>query len=309
MTTDGYVISLHNVAAAYGERTVLRDLSLDVERGVVFGLLGVNGAGKTTLLRLILGLLVARSGTARVLGYDGASDGREIRLRSGVLLEHHGLYERLTALENLEFHAALFGLSPAETAARAKELLEKFGLWGREHERIGSWSRGMQVRLALTRALLHRPALLLLDEPTSGLDPVAAQALRAELGPLALGDDRTVILTTHNLSEAERMCTHIGILHEGRIVAQGATRDVVARSATATRIVAVGATPALAEMLMRRRDAFDVQFRAGSLAVTAAGAEAAKAIQAEMVSAGATVIGVESVTTSLESAFLSLLAS
>lgn len=178
-------------------------LTLTVPAGTIFGFLGPNGAGKTTTIRLLLGLLEPTSGYASVLGHDTRHAASAIRAQTGALLEHTGIYEQLTAAENLEFYGRVFGLDSAERRTRIRELLALIGLWERRDERAGEWSRGMRQKLALARALLHRPALVLLDEPTAGLDVIAANEVRDELARLAAREGSTIFLTTHNMREAE----------------------------------------------------------------------------------------------------------
>jgi ABC-2 type transport system ATP-binding protein len=156
-------------------------LSLDVPPGILFGFLGPNGSGKTTTIRLLLGLLEPTAGKAEVLGFDTRTRADDIRARVGALLEHPGLYERLSAEDNLEFYGRAWRLPASERGARIKELLSNVGLWERRKEPVGTWSRGMKQKLAVARALLHRPPLIFLDEPTAGLDPVAAAELRQDL--------------------------------------------------------------------------------------------------------------------------------
>jgi ABC-2 type transport system ATP-binding protein len=156
-----------------------------------------------------------------VLGFDPWREGDEVRRRTGAVLEHTGVYEQLTAEENLEFYGRACRLGEVERRASAAELLGRMGLWERRHERAGTWSRGMQQRLALARALIHRPRLLFLDEPTAGLDVVAANAVRVDLAELASGTGATIVLTTHNMAEAERLCATIAVIRAGRLVALG----------------------------------------------------------------------------------------
>jgi ABC-2 type transport system ATP-binding protein len=196
-------------------------LSLMVPRGTIFGFLGPNGAGKTTTIRLLLGLLEPSAGRAEVLGHDTRTEAAAIRAQTGALLEHTGIYEQLTAEENLEFYGRVYGLSAAERRARSQELLTEIGLWERRKERAGDWSRGMRQKLALARVLLHRPPLVLLDEPTAGLDVVAANDVRDKLDGLAERQGVTIFLTTHNMSEAERLCDDVAVIREGKLVAQG----------------------------------------------------------------------------------------
>jgi ABC-2 type transport system ATP-binding protein len=178
-----------------------------------------NGSGKTTTIRLLLGLLEPTAGRAEVLGFDVGKRAGSVRERAGALLEHTGLYERLSAVDNLEYYGRIARMSAADRTARIQELLTHFGLWERRTETVGSWSRGMKQKLAVARALLHRPSLVFLDEPTASLDPVASAALRDDLARLVAREGITVFLTTHNLAEAERL--HRGRGQGGRLLAVG----------------------------------------------------------------------------------------
>jgi ABC-2 type transport system ATP-binding protein len=206
--------------------TALESLDLEVPAGIVFGFLGPNGAGKTTTIRLLLGLLEPTRGRAEVLGRDVASRPGEVRALSGALLEQSGLYERLSAEDNLEYYGRIWHLSRPDRQARIRELLTHFGLWERRREQAGLWSRGMKQKLAVARALLHRPRLVFLDEPTAGLDPVAAASLRSDLAGLAAREGTTVFLTTHNLDEAERLCRRVAIIRAGRLLAEGPVEEL-----------------------------------------------------------------------------------
>jgi len=204
------------------EVVALDRVSLRVEAGELFGLLGPNGAGKTTLLRLITTLLVASAGRVWVCGLDAAREPREIRRRIGVVLGgERSLYWRLTGRENLMYAAALHDLPAAVARDRATALLSLVGLADRADDLVERYSTGMRLRLALARALVHDPAVLILDEPTAGLDPQAGADVRTLLGALAHQRARTTIMATHNLDEADRLCTRIGILDRGRLVACG----------------------------------------------------------------------------------------
>ena len=193
-------------------------------RGIVFGFLGPNGSGKTTTIRLLLGLLEPTAGQARVLGFDLRTQADEIRARTGALLEHSGLYERLSAEDNLEFYGRVCRLPANVRRKRCEELLGNLGLWDRRKEPVGTWSRGMKQKLAIARTLLHRPTLIFLDEPTAGLDPVAAAALHDDLTALVAQEGVTVFLTTHNLAEAEKLCQQVGVINQGRLIASGPAR-------------------------------------------------------------------------------------
>jgi len=194
--------------------------------GIIFGFLGPNGAGKTTTIRLLLGLLAPTSGSATVLGMDTQTHGAEIRQRCGALLEHTGLYERMTAEDNLELYGRIWQIPPAERQARIRSLLESTGLWERRKEPAGQWSRGMKQKLAVARALLHQPQLLFLDEPTSGMDAMAAAALRDELVILVRQHGVTVFLTTHNMAEAEKVCQQVAVIRQGQVLMVGSPDEL-----------------------------------------------------------------------------------
>ena len=217
-----HVIVTHGLTRRFGATLAVHDLTLSVERGEVLGFLGHNGAGKTTTVRLLNGVLAASSGQAVVLGLDPAADGPALRRRTGVLTETPSLDERLTARENLTIYADLYGVPVGEVRRRVAELLERFGLAERADEKAGGYSRGMKQRLALARALLHRPELLFLDEPTAGLDPVAARQVLDLIQHQSRSEGHTVFLCTHNLAEAQRVCDRVAVLEHGRMVVIGA---------------------------------------------------------------------------------------
>ena len=219
MTNDA--IRTLDLCRNFGTVQAVDHLSLQVPRGIVFGFLGANGSGKTTTIMLLLGLLEPTNGRAEVLGFDTRSHSGEIRQRTGALLEHPGLYERLSAEDNLEFYGRVWRLPTAKRQKRIKELLNQMGLWQRRHQKVGEWSRGMKQKLAVARAMLHSPPLIFLDEPTNGLDPVAAAALRDDLQQMVAQEGVTVFLTTHNLTEAEKLCQQIGVIRQGKLLAVG----------------------------------------------------------------------------------------
>lgn len=214
-------ITTENLTRDFGNVRAVDNLTIEIPRGIVFGLLGPNGSGKTTIIRLLLGLLEPTDGRAEVLGFDTQTQAGAVRERAGALLEHHGLYERLSAEENLKFYGRINRMPRIECQARIKYLLMDLGLWERRRESIGTWSRGMKQKLAVARALLHRPSLIFLDEPTAGLDPIAQAALREDLVALGTREGVTVFLTTHNMSEAEKLCGLVGVIQQGKLLAVG----------------------------------------------------------------------------------------
>ena len=248
-----FAIRAEALVRDFGAVRALDHLTLDVPTGIVFGFLGPNGAGKTTAIRTFLGLVESTSGRAEVLGYDTRREGDRIRERAGALLEHHGLYERLTAEQNLELAGRIWHMTSAARRDRTRELLGQFGLWDRRAEPVGRWSRGMKQKLAVARAVYHRPPLVFLDEPTAGLDPVASAALRDDLAGLAGRHGVTIFLTTHNLSEAERLCALVGVIRKGRLAglgppgalghANGNTLVVTGQGFTESAVAAVATLP------------------------------------------------------------------
>ena len=216
-----YAIRTEHLSCHFGEIKAVDNLSLEVPPGIVFGFLGPNGSGKTTTIRLLLGLLEPKQGQAQVLGFDTREEADFIRERAGALLEHTGLYERLSAEDNLEFYGRVNRMPASERQTRIRELLTHFDLWERRKDRVGNWSRGMKQKLAIARALLHRPAIIFLDEPTAGLDPVAAAALREDIAALVERDGVTVFLNTHNLPEAEKLCAQVGVIRKGLLLTVG----------------------------------------------------------------------------------------
>lgn len=291
----------------FGPVRALDHLSLEVPAGIVFGFLGPNGAGKTTAIRTLLGLVEPTAGRATVLGHDTRREGGRIRERAGALLEHHGLYERLTAAQNLDFAGRIWHMTRGDRRQRARDLLEQFGLWERRDEPAGHWSRGMKQKLAVARAVFHRPSLVFLDEPTAGLDPVASAALREDLARLATTQGVTIFLTTHNLVEAERLCTLVGVIRRGRLVALGAPGSLLhATDAVRVRVTGGGLDEAA---LAAARVATGVQSASldgGALVAQLAPGAAAAALVAALVHHGVAVDEVRRERQSLEEAFLEL---
>jgi ABC-2 type transport system ATP-binding protein len=224
---NDYSIITENLTCSFGDLVAVDHINLQVPAGIVFGFLGQNGAGKTTTIRMLLGLLEQSEGEAWVLGFDIRNQGQEIRENTGALMEHNGLYERMTALENLEYFARIYRLSQVERKKRIEELLTHLSLWDRRNDFVSTWSKGMRQKLAVARSMLHHPRLVFLDEPTSGLDPLAAIELREDLLSLKKKEGTTIFLNTHNLPEAEKLCDLVGIIHHGRLLTMAPPRELV----------------------------------------------------------------------------------
>jgi ABC-2 type transport system ATP-binding protein len=228
-------------------------VSFEIAQGEMFGLLGPNGAGKTTTIKMLITLLLPSSGSARVLGYDVVQDAREVRKRIGYVFGgDRGLYERLSALDNLRYFAELYGLEPRLQRRRIAELLDLVGLTGREKERVEGFSRGMRQRLHIARGLLHDPAVVFLDEPTIGVDPVGARELRAMMARL-IDAGKTVLLTTHYMFEADTLCDRIAVIAKGQVVAEGTPSDLkrVVADRTVVEIEAYGVRDEVVERVRR----------------------------------------------------------
>jgi ABC-2 type transport system ATP-binding protein len=224
-----FAIRTRGLARQFASVHAVDDLTIEVPAGVVFGFLGPNGAGKTTTIRLLLGLIDPTSGSAEVLGFDTRKQSDEIRARCGALLEHSGLYERLSAEDNLRFYGRVARMPRNELDQRIEELLRHMDLWERRAEPVIKWSRGMKQKLAIARAVVHRPGLVFLDEPTAGLDPVAAAGLRKDLASLASQQGATIFLTTHNMAEAEKLCHLVAVIRQGKLLAVGNPAELRAR--------------------------------------------------------------------------------
>ena len=303
-----YAIRADAVTRDFGQVRALDALSLEVPKGIVFGFLGPNGAGKTTAIRVFLGLIEPTSGNAEVLGFDTLRDGNAIRVRCGALLEHPGLYERLSAFDNLDFYGRAWHVPKRTRADRIRELLTRFNLWDRRDDPVGNWSRGMKQKLAVARAVLHRPDLVFLDEPTSGLDPVATAGLREDLAALAAQEGVTVFLTTHNLSEAERLCTQVGVIQGGRLLAVGSPDALRARQDSGrVEITARGLTSDIAALVRSQPDVTSVSFDDGRLSLSLQSGASAAPIVALLVQHDVAVEEVRRVRASLEDAFLELM--
>jgi ABC-2 type transport system ATP-binding protein len=223
---EEFAIQTRGLTRTFAQVRALDNLTLEVPTGSVFGFLGPNGAGKTTTIRLLLGLIEPTNGSASVLGFDTRTHGNEIRARAGALLEHSGLYERLSAEDNLRFYGRVALMPKPRLEERIRELLTHLGLWDRRKEAVVKWSRGMKQKLAIARPLLHSPALVFLDEPTAGLDPVAAASLRDDLAGLASRQGATICLTTHNMAEAEKLCHKVAVVREGKLLAVGSPAEL-----------------------------------------------------------------------------------
>jgi ABC-2 type transport system ATP-binding protein len=207
------IIILDHVSKQLGKREILKDVSLTVNRGDIFGYLGPNGAGKTTTIRIILGLMSASSGQTTILDRSASED--HVRQKVGFILESDGLFENVSAFDNLLYFARLYEVTdPAERINRAIELV---GLVDRIKDKAGTYSKGMRQRLALARAMVHDPEVFILDEPTAGVDPSGQIEIRRIMLDMVQKHGKTILLSSHNLDEVQRICNRIALIHKGRI--------------------------------------------------------------------------------------------
>src|SRR5499427_4766795 len=218
-------IATEKLTRKFGELTAVDGVNLEVDSGQFFGFLGPNGAGKSTTIKMLTGLLVPTAGRMSLLGLDFAKHRIEVKRQIGVVPEGMGLFERLTAPEYLEFVGRMYGLDKPTTRKRSEELLDFMQLADRSKTLIADYSHGMQKKLALAAAVIHGPRILFLDEPFEGVDALAAGALKELLGRMT---ERgvTIFLTSHVLEIVERLCSHVAIIHKGRLVAQGSMEDL-----------------------------------------------------------------------------------
>jgi ABC-2 type transport system ATP-binding protein len=305
---EGLAIQARGLTRSFAQVRALDDLSLEVPAGSVFGFLGPNGAGKTTTIRLLLGLIEPTSGSALVLGFDTRTQSHEIRARAGALLEHSGLYERLSAEDNLRFQGRVSRMPRQQLDERIRELLTHVGLWDRRDEAVVKWSRGMKQKLAIARTLLHRPALVFLDEPTAGLDPVAAAGLRDDLARLASQQGATIFLTTHNMAEAEKLCNLVAVVRQGKLLAVGSPAELRSRGGgQRAEIAGRGFCDAMLATLRQQASVSQASIENGRLMLVLKDGSDVAPLVSLIVREGAEVQEVRSGQGSLEDVFLTLM--
>jgi ABC-2 type transport system ATP-binding protein len=302
------IIHTEQLCRSFGTIKAVDGLSMDVPAGIVFGFLGPNGAGKTTTIHLLLGILEPSQGQAQVLGFDTRSQAHEIRTRSGALLEFSGLYERMSAEDNLDLYGRIYRMPEPERKARAKKLLTHLDLWDRRKEKVGNWSRGMKQKIAIARALFHHPPLVFLDEPTAGLDPVAAAALHTDLTSLVANEGVTVFLNTHNLAEAEKLCAEVGVIRNGKLLAIGNPDELRLRNGGhKVEIIGKDFNEKTLALLQARPEVKQAEFQNGRLMIELNGENKIGPLVTLLVQSGVEIEDISRGGESLEDLFLTLM--
>jgi ABC-2 type transport system ATP-binding protein len=307
------IIEASGLTKAFDFHTAVDHLNFEVEEGEVFGLLGPNGAGKTTTIRMLACLISPSEGSAKVSGYGIDENPLAIRQAVGILTENPSLYERLTAQENMDFFAEAYNLTdPQEKSSRIKELLEFFNLWERRNDKVAAFSKGMKQKLAVARALVHNPPILFLDEPTAGLDPESSKEVRDMMEMLSRREKHTILLCTHHLEDAERLCSRVMIINKGKSIVVG-TPDELRESTAGKPTVKINLrklNPKIIDATKRISNVkrVDADESASSLTITlddinSGTPEVVKSI----VDVGGLVLGVYVLRPSLEEAYLKLI--
>ena len=256
-------VTIQSLSKTYtGGKEALKQLSLSLSAGEVFGFLGPNGAGKTTTVKLLTGVLTPSGGSCEILGVNPNTQPEKAHLLSGIVTEHAQMYDNLTGIENLLFYATAFGLKQKEGEQRGELLLRELDLMEAKDRKLATYSTGMRQRLSLARALLHRPKVLFLDEPTSGLDPESAQNVNQMIQNLARKEGVTIFLCTHQLRYAQEICTRYGLIEQGSLLASGTMEELRAQVfTTKTLCVCASAVPDGLNFIKRGANEFEVNIR------------------------------------------------
>jgi ABC-2 type transport system ATP-binding protein len=265
-----YIVETDRLSRRFGDLVAVRDVSLRVRRGEIFGILGPNGAGKSTTIRMLCGILDPSGGRGTVVGCDIAREPERIKERVGYMTQRFSLYEDLTVEENLAFYAGIYGVPRSQRQTRVEEVLAKTGLVERRAQLSGTLSGGWKQRVALASSTIHRPPLLFLDEPTAGVDPVSRRSFWAEINRLS-GEGTTVLLTTHYMDEAER-CHRLVFIFRGHVLDEGRPAEIVERRGLGAAEVEIDdgrPTQELADLLRERAGVDDVEHYGHTLRLVA----------------------------------------
>lgn len=305
-------IEAFDLVRSFNGFKAVENLSFAVEEGEIFGLLGPNGAGKTTTIRILSALISPTSGSAQIGGFDVVDDALKVREIIGILTESPSLYGRLSALENMDFFAKAYGvIDKSERDNKIRELLEFFQLWDRRLDHVGHYSKGMKQKLAIARALIHSPEILYLDEPTSGLDPKSSKDIRDLMEALTENQKQTILLSTHRLEDAERLCDRVMIINKGRPITVSSPRDIRKRFSSGQE-VQVGFTELDDDLVSMVRELpmvvnLTVEPSESRLSISLQAEQDTPSLVKALVEYGAEVRYVKPMETSLEEAYLELM--
>jgi ABC-2 type transport system ATP-binding protein len=307
------MIETENLTRQYGTLTAVDGVTFKIEKGEVFGFLGPNGAGKTTTIRMLACLISPTKGTATVAGYNIQTDPVKVRQSVGILTENPSLYEKLSAYENMDFFAQAYGVNdPAERHRRIHELLEFFNLWDRRNDKVGTFSKGMKQKMAIIRATVHKPPVLFLDEPTSGLDPESAKEIRDLMAQLSKREKCTILLSTHHLEDAEKLCKRVMMMNKGRCLLIGKPDDLREKTTT-NPVIQVDLTEVTSKIMAALKangkvKAVNTKPEEPSLLVSVEDTRlATPEIVRTIVEADGQILGVNAFRASLEEAYLKLI--
>ena len=298
------IIAITNLSRRFGDLVAVRDVSLTVRRGEVFGVLGPNGAGKSTTIRMLCGILTPTSGGGTVAGFDIAREPERIKERIGYMTQRFSLYEDLTVEENLEFFAGIYGVSRAKRRARIAEVLAKSGLVERRKQIAGTLSGGWKQRVALASATIHEPPLLFLDEPTAGVDPVSRRDFWEQIHRIASAGT-TILVTTHYMDEAER-CHRLAFIFRGTVLDVGTPDDIVARRGLSIAELEVGDMATAAELLREHPAVEDLAHFGPLLRIATRGREATDLAKEVLSRAGVPLLRARAARVGVEDAFVSM---
>jgi len=300
MDTKSTIIETKNLSFAIGETQILKDVSLSVPQGSIFGFLGPNGAGKTTLIRLLLNLFSAGSDKVFLFGKDVTKNRVEVLKHIGRFVEQPSLYGHLTGAENLRISQTYYGVD----RSRVDKVLELVDMTEYANRKVKAYSLGMRQRIAIAQALIHDPEVLILDEPTNGLDPNGIREIRELLVSLNNDHGKTIFVSSHLLSEIEKMCTHVGVIHHGRILYQGAIENLPANGDSNLEIKVKD--PARAMALLKSQGLEAVHNHNSTLTLAVAGEQQIAAVNRHLVEQGIDVFSLTLHQNNLEDIFVSL---